>query len=102
MVSLVVPVQTVTADDKKPEATAYSVAVTGVTCNGCLPSARTALLKVKGAEKVEFDAVTKVATVTMKSGKSATKEDAEAVFKGTKFGVASFTEKGEEKEKKSS
>ena len=31
MVSIVAPVQTVVADDKEPAATAYSVAVTGVT-----------------------------------------------------------------------
>jgi hypothetical protein len=33
----------------------------------------------------------------MKSGKSATKADAEAAFKGTQYGVASFEEKGKEK-----
>ena len=40
----------------------------------------------------------------MKTGKTAQKADAEAAFKGTQYGVASFEEQGkeEEKEKESS
>ncbi len=33
----------------------------------------------------------------MKTGKTATKADAEGAFKGTQYGVASFEEKKEEK-----
>ena len=44
---------------------------------------------------MEFDSATNVATLTMKAGKTATKADAEAAFKGTSYGVSSFKEKKE-------
>lgn len=41
-------------------------------------------------EKVEFDSSTKVATVTMKPGKTITRSDARKAFKGTQYGVSKF------------
>ena len=43
-------------------------------------------------KKVEFNASTKVATVTTKSGELK-KADAEKAFKGSQYGVSSFDEK---------
>lgn len=51
-------------------------------------------------KKVEFDATTKVATVTMKSGKTIEKKDAEAAFDGSQYGVSSFAEAEKKKKKK--
>ncbi|MCA8935757.1 MAG: heavy-metal-associated domain-containing protein [Planctomycetes bacterium] len=45
---------------------------------------------LEGVDKVEIDYETKTATITMKDGKTLTKDDLEKAFDGTKFGVESF------------
>lgn len=51
---------------------------------------RAALSKIDGVASVEADFATKIATVTMKAGKTLTRAECEEAFKGTKYGVQSF------------
>ena len=63
----------------------------------CVKKVRETLTGITDVEKVDVDFKAKTATVTMKAGKSLTKDAVEKAFKGSAYGVSSFDKKKDDK-----